>query len=499
MSMPQAWFWTFALRTVETAVQASPYLLLGMVLAAGMDAFIDRARLRSLFRGPAPLAAARAWLFALVMPVCSLGVLPVGEQMLRAGVRPAAVVALLVSAPVCHPWSVIYGLSVSSPAAWLLIAAASLTVASCVGWVAERWMPPAPFPSPPGASGSGEKRGRIRYALVCGLVGTGMLAAAMPAGAIEQHVCAPSRAGIPWLTVAMLPAWVPPEINVVQVREALRVGLLPGAAVPIALSGGGLCLAAPYWMLRRLGVRAGLLAGCSFILLVVGWGLVADVLLGGSPLGTADSHAFDGLTRPWHPARSTVQGVAQMADGVRNVLGPTQLAGLLGLAAVTAVRRRLSSWLHRLGRRVRAPGASSGPGKASGALSRWRSWGLIAVVVVACAISGLYVYYPPVQDVLEDIDLVHVELFSAVRAGRLDTATWRLGRIEVLVNRLPVAGRLRCSWTSDQAREWNRLQDALRQLGQALARKENARARSLVIELHRQLGACRRAHEGDGA
>src|SRR6266545_475990 len=88
---------------VAIAVQAMPFLVLGVVISAAVAAFVPAGLLpRALPRRPAlavPVAAAAG----AALPGCECGSVPIAGRLVARGALPAAALAFLLSAPAINP------------------------------------------------------------------------------------------------------------------------------------------------------------------------------------------------------------------------------------------------------------------------------------------------------------------------------------------------------------------------------------------------------------
>ncbi|WP_411267288.1 permease [Actinoplanes sp. KI2] len=129
----QTWTTVF----VSVLVQASPFLVFGVVLSAVIAVFVPRAFwARALPSHPA-LAVPAAGLAGVVLPGCECGSVPIAGSLIRRGVTPAAALAFLLAAPAINP-IVLTATVVAFPGRpQIAIArgAASLVVAVAVGWL----------------------------------------------------------------------------------------------------------------------------------------------------------------------------------------------------------------------------------------------------------------------------------------------------------------------------------------------------------------------------
>jgi uncharacterized membrane protein YraQ (UPF0718 family) len=122
---------------VAIAVQAMPFLVLGVVISAAVAAFVPAGFLpRLLPRRPAlavPLAAAAG----AALPGCECGSVPIAGRLVARGAPPAAALAFLLSAPAINP-VVLTATAVAFPGRPEVVAArflASLLTATAVGLV----------------------------------------------------------------------------------------------------------------------------------------------------------------------------------------------------------------------------------------------------------------------------------------------------------------------------------------------------------------------------
>src|SRR5581483_8767644 len=81
----------------------------------------------------------RAWGVGTLLPVCSLGVIPIAREMRRAGVPSGTILAFVLAAPHINPLSLLYGLTLSEPLVIVCFATGSLAVALAAGAVWERF------------------------------------------------------------------------------------------------------------------------------------------------------------------------------------------------------------------------------------------------------------------------------------------------------------------------------------------------------------------------
>jgi uncharacterized membrane protein YraQ (UPF0718 family) len=128
---------TWATMFVGVVVQASPFLVLGVLLSAALTAFVPASFFaRALPRKPA-LAVPVAGVSGVVLPGCECASVPVSAALMSRGVTPAAALAFLLSAPAINP-VVLTSTAVAFPGKPMVVvsrAVASLLVSVVLGWL----------------------------------------------------------------------------------------------------------------------------------------------------------------------------------------------------------------------------------------------------------------------------------------------------------------------------------------------------------------------------
>jgi hypothetical protein len=94
---------TFTTVFLSIVLQATPFLVLGVLLSAAITAFVSPAAVRrALPRNPA-LAVPVAGGAGLVLPGCECASVPVAGGMMARGIAPAAALTFLLAAPAINP------------------------------------------------------------------------------------------------------------------------------------------------------------------------------------------------------------------------------------------------------------------------------------------------------------------------------------------------------------------------------------------------------------
>jgi len=151
---------TWATVFVAIAVQAMPFLVLGVTVSGAIAAFLpDGAISRLLPERPAfavPIAAAAG----VALPGCECGSVPIAGRLVARGAPPAAALAFMLSAPAVNP-VVVVATAVAFPGNPRFVVArvlASLLAATVVGLVWARTAWKVPPPRERGSKGAGSRR-----------------------------------------------------------------------------------------------------------------------------------------------------------------------------------------------------------------------------------------------------------------------------------------------------------------------------------------------------
>ena len=125
-------------RFVELLLETSPPLLLGVLGAALIEAFLPSTASRWLRKGPPIRQAMSGVALGTPMPVCSCGVLPIYRSLMVKGVPPTAGLALLIAAPEIGIDSILLSLPLLGVSTTVARVVSALALALIVGWVVGR-------------------------------------------------------------------------------------------------------------------------------------------------------------------------------------------------------------------------------------------------------------------------------------------------------------------------------------------------------------------------
>lgn len=146
----------------ELCLETAPALLVGVIAAGLIEAFLPDATVRFLSRGGRFRQALAGVALGTPMPVCSCGVLPIYRSLIQKGVPASAALALLVAAPEIGVDSLLLSWNQLGLEATLARLACALLLALAIGWFVGRLaessthaahMPHVPqVPGPPAGS-----------------------------------------------------------------------------------------------------------------------------------------------------------------------------------------------------------------------------------------------------------------------------------------------------------------------------------------------------------
>lgn len=453
------------MRFVQAAIQASPTILIGLLVAGVFRRLLGHEGTRRLFGGDTWRSLPQAWLIGMLLPVCSLGVIPVLREMRRAGVSGGAILAFGLTAPLFNPISVLYGLTLADPLVITSFSLCSLLIVTVMGLVWDRIFPgtAAPEPDPPRVA-VGAKRmlsvaefaardlaGPSTLYIFMGLIGVALLSMVLPPGALQTA----AEADDPWaplfMTLVAIPAYATPMTAMVQLASMFQHGNSVGAAFALLVLGAGANVGLACWMARHYGVRRTLVWFVLLLAVVVGLAYGVDKPLRPQGVESAGhTHAFDIYCAPFESDVAEPWTLA--ARQIQEKLAPHEMVALLavGLIAVAGIglrfadpRRRLEEWFARESPRptkydIRLHGAVLG--------------GVAIAGLVALSVFGCYVYYPPPSEIFEELRMVNAEVVSAASSRDWDTALYWIPIYDDWTRKLQVSAVLRGEKLTDYRR-----------------------------------------------
>src|SRR5688572_23589489 len=108
-------FYSGALRFFQALVLAAPTILVSLFVTGVLRRLFGHEMTRRVFGGSGWKSLVQSWAIGMLLPGCSLGVIPISRELRRAGLTGGAVLAFALSQPLFDPLSLLYGLTLSKP------------------------------------------------------------------------------------------------------------------------------------------------------------------------------------------------------------------------------------------------------------------------------------------------------------------------------------------------------------------------------------------------
>lgn len=513
-SFIQTEFWAVVLRVGQAAIAAAPYLLLGVLVAGSLRSMAGPKAVRRLFNPGRRGGLLRAWGLATLLPVCSIGVLPVARELRRAGVSRRAVLTFALAAPVLNPFSLIYALTLLQPWVLAVFVASTLAVSVGAGMLIGRdggGLDPRDEDEPEmpatgtgrlfaaGAAAAREVAGPTAAYAAIGLLGVGLLAMVLPAGSLMNSMVYGNKLAPLMIAPVVALAHVTPERGVMLVGEMFEHSSSPGAAFVLLMLGCGVNLGLFAFLARAYGsISIARWSLCMLgLTLTLGYAINATCYLPGGEEG--HTHIFDNFSSPFHsysPAGAPSLVLDRLAESMNHAsaiaLGALLVLTLSGLALRTPAGRGAERALTALANRSPAAGPASPLSRPIP--TRW----LVAVSLaglLALAAAGAYVYYPAPDDLFEDMRITRADALTAVNSGARADALRHVRHWETLAAKLPIGALLRRgSLDPGMRKEARELREGLEDLRVALQGDgESAGAKDLAGGVQRTYDRCRAA------
>ena len=491
------------LRSSQIIVDASIWIAFGCFIAAILRNMIGPGKTRSLFGDNSRFGLLIGWAIGMMLPVCSLGVIPVLAELYRARVKPGTIVAFGLTAPLFNPISVLYGLSLSDPIAILIFAAGAVLIVTAMGAIWGRFvswkktLPVDELPSEQVPSTGVRRSLAVLYSastflvgwpllyLLIGILASATVASCFPHGSL-QGATEPDDVWAPaFMAVFVTPVYSTPLLAMSQIGGMFQHGNSIGAAFSLLILGAGVNVGVLFWFavafgLRRFVIFLGLLFS---ITLALAYSL--DKPLYPKGVETAGhTHAFDIYTHPYHYSDGLLSQVVSDAREYQLKNGWTGPYFLLALGIVGLFCRLVQSrwdllaWLHRP---VPTPKRNLDI-----ALPPWVI-GLVACVgLVVASIFGTYVYYPEANSALDDLSAVNAYVVAAAKSGDYEIVEKSVPFCDDLSRRLEVGVFLRAGSVDEFRRTKAKIyREKLDELRDHIEMGDTEHVDKMAMDLHR--------------
>ena len=294
----------------QVMLDLSPSLLLGLLIAGLMHAYLPKGFVRRGLNRPDMRSAARASLIGVPLPLCSCGVIPTALGLRNEGASKGATTAFMISTPQTGVDSLLVSASFLGWPFALFKLAAAFATGLIGGGLVNRFTKPdeiaADRPNETGEeAASGDLKGALRYALLDLLAAidlwilAGVLAAALittfiPPDYLAGQTWAQGVAGMLLVLAISIPLYVCTTGSVPIAASLIAAGMPAGTALVFLMAGPATNVATLGAVYRALGGRVlGIYLGTVVVMSIL-LGLTFDSLLQGiSPMSHDHEHGID--------------------------------------------------------------------------------------------------------------------------------------------------------------------------------------------------------------
>ena len=490
-----------AVRLSQVVIYSATWIVVGCMIASIFRCMLGPEKVRKIFGDGTRRGLLTGWFIGMLLPVCSLGVIPIVYEMRRCGVKIGTIIAFGLTAPLFNPLSVLYGLTLSDPIAILSFSLCALLIVSFLGWVWDRFfskndvvdVEKEKLPTP------GLKRalavfhqassyliGRTAIYMSVAIFFSVVVAVMFPKGYLQNQVERDNLLAPVTVAAIATPIYTTPLLAMSQIGGMFQHGNSIGAAFSLLILGAGVNIGLLAWFGHALGYRRVFLFFVMLSATTIGLAYVVDKPLypkGVEPAG--HSHAFDVYTHPFHSAQTQMSEVAW--HGIVDFWSSNEFGGtflLLGLLVAGLIfgylerSRNLWQWYCSENKGSRKIRDVSVPG--------WVLGSLAVVGLIASSIVGCYLYYPAPDDLFGDLAIVNAECVLAAKNKDWETADKWIRYSDDLSRRLEIGVFLRTGhvekYQSAKAKIYREKLDILKEMvtdrdGQSIGKK--------AIEVHR--------------
>ncbi len=444
------------LRFGQCIIYASIWIMVGLLIAAIFRYMLGPEKVKKLFGDGTRRGIFTGWLIGMLLPVCSLGVIPIVREMHRSGVKGGTIIAFALTAPLFNPMSVLYGLTLSDPIAIISFSLCALLIVSLLGlaWdyffaTDEEDSKPEKMPTPGVKRIAAVFHGMAREItgvsglyIAIGIACSVLVAVSFSKGYLQNvverdNIVAPiAVAGI------ALPIYSTPLLAMSQIGGMFQHGNSIGAAFSLLILGAGANIGIVAWFVATFGWRRTFLFLTLLATTTIGLAYAVDKPLypkGVEPAG--HTHAFDVYTHPFGRSESDIGTIAmgKMTDfWNKNEFGTTKILGLFlvaGLILRVVGASKIEPWFYT---------GTTGEGEGYDVYVPDWTLGATAVVgLVVASIIGTYLYYPEPNELLEDMKAINTDVVLDSKTEKWDAAEKWIVYADDLSRRLEVGVFLR--------------------------------------------------------
>ena len=428
------------IRAIQGLFAAAPTLIIGLFVSALLKYYLGPTGTKKLFGGESLLALPQSWAVGMLLPVCSIGVIPIIQEMRRQGIRAGAITAFALAAPLFNPLSLLYGLTLSRPLVIIGFAFGSLAIVTILGIVWDRVASAKQEPDLKEEKVIGLRRlgacfffmaselvGRTGILALVALSGLFLLGAALPHGALQASVEQLDSLAPLKMALVSLFVYATPILTMSQLGMMFDHGNSPGAAFVLLLLGTGVNIATLWWIQANFGFRSASIWLCVLIVCVLGIAYTVERPLippGVEPAG--HTHAFDIYTNPLTSGDTIsftlVADILERSIGIFEWIAGYLMFAVLGVGLIGKLffAQKIAGLSDVSEKDIALPDSGIHQRVSS------RSVGLTCIGgLVAFSIVGCFAFYPAPSECLEEMRLARVEVLSGATSKDYDrTLRW---------------------------------------------------------------------------
>ncbi|EIC23961.1 permease [Thiorhodovibrio frisius] len=311
----------------QILLELSPSLLLGLLIAGLMHAYLPDGFVHRGLSGNDWGSVARASLIGVPLPLCSCGVIPTALGLRKEGASPGATTSFLISTPQTGVDAILVSAAfLGWPFAIFKLIAAFVT-GIVGGLLTNRFAPASAGAGESGtakASESGDKKrgllGALRYAvfdllgaidrwLIFGILVAALVTTLTPEDFFASQSWSSGLLGMLVMLAISLPLYVCTTASVPIAASLIAAGLPAGSALVFLMAGPATNIATIGAVYRTLGIRVIAIYLGTVILASLGFGLLFNQILN-VELGAAHAH---GQHASWLSYLSTALLLALLA------------------------------------------------------------------------------------------------------------------------------------------------------------------------------------------
>lgn len=457
------YMWSALVRLSQGIIYSSLWIVIGCFVAGVFQQMIGPAKTREIFGTGGRFGLLRGWLLGMLLPVCSLGVIPIVRELHRAGVKRGTIIAFGLTAPLFNPMSVLYGLTLSDPIAIITFSFCSLVIVSTLGFFWDYFfsdtkpIEPNDLLPAPGIkrliavfrASSQDLVGASGLYILIGLVGSAIFAIMLEKGYLMDKVERSNTLAPVIVALIATPIYSTPLLVMSQIGGMFQHGNSIGAAFTLLILGAGLNLGLITWFSRALGIKRTLLFLVQLAVISIGLAyLIQEPLYPKGLEAAGHSHAFDVYSNPFHFEIDNVERSAKFELREfwrKNESGGTFLLGLLlfvGMVVrVLSLKYDLAKWLNS--------SADVKKAKFDVVVPPWILGCVCVVGLVISSVAGCYLYYPAPKEALQELTAVNTDCVVAAKTKDWESAARWIIFADDLSRRLEIGVFLRYGTVED--------------------------------------------------